>query len=469
MFDRHEIIILLKITLVTLFLSLLLTSCGGGSTTNNTTSPPVQDDSNADDLTDADLDGLTKAQELILGTDPNNPDSDNDRIWDGEEVNMYATLPTVADTDADGMLDGADPQPTTVNNNIPTMEYAIFTDNASGSNRVQLIATKYEQNHLVYAPTSTGAPFIIYQTYLADGGFDGNTFDNKFDEGDLPNSAIAIMNIDGSRPRLLTDLDATGKALNNNAIDATPEPSPDGKNIIFVSDRDDPGSAKIKLYVMDIDGKNPVALSYAENAPDVANGEIDADPDWGINNTITFKRETLTPPHFSRVYTATIDTTTMTLNDVILRTDENDDSLSPAKGDYDPKISPDGTLITSYRRLAATPGIFGDYDIWVGRFNDLAQPQTSSLAFVDVDPETAHLFPRWNQAGNKLALWSLDANNSTDPIDIVVFELNIQRSPFAVSVTTKKNITLNGGWIETMPSWNTDPAKADSLIYSASR
>ena len=442
-------------------LTLLHSGCGGGGSGGSTNLPPQGD---------ADFDGLTNAQEVTLGTDPNDPDSDGDRIWDGEEVNMFGTMPTVADSDGDGMLDGADPQPATFNNSIPALQYAVFTDNALGTMRVQITDTKYEQNHVVYAPaTASGAPFLIYQTYLADGGFDGNTFDNKFDEGDLPNSAIAVMNIDGSRPRLLTDLDATGMVSNNGAIDATPEPSPDGRYIIFATDRDDPGSAKIKLYVMEIDGKNPVPVTYASNAPDTANGEIDADPDWGPNSMITFKRETLASPHFSRVYTATIDTTTMTLSNVTLRTDGTDDALSPAKGDYDPKISPDGSLITSYRRLAGTPGLFGDYDIWVGRFSDPAQPAAASLTFLDVDPATAHLFPRWNQAGDKLAVWSADSNNSTDPIDIIVFDLNIQTSPFSVSVASKVNITKNGGWIETMPSWNTDPAEPDTLIYSASR
>ena len=159
----------------------------------------------------------------------------------------------------------------------------------------------------------------------------------------------------------------------------------------------------------------------------------------------------------------------MTLSSITLRTDGVDATLAPAQGDYDPKISPDGSLITSYRRLTSSPGIFGDYDIWVGRFSDPTQPMASSIAFLDVDPSTAHLFPRWNQTGDRLAVWSVDSNNSTDPIDIIVFDLNIQVAPFTVSISNRTNVTENGGWIETMPSWNTDPAQPDALIYSASR
>jgi outer membrane protein OmpA-like peptidoglycan-associated protein len=55
---------------------------------------------------DKDGDGLTKKEELELGTDPNNPDSDGDGLNDGAEVKQYTTDPKVADTDGDGLKDG---------------------------------------------------------------------------------------------------------------------------------------------------------------------------------------------------------------------------------------------------------------------------------------------------------------------------------------------------------------------------
>ncbi|MBY0539562.1 thrombospondin type 3 repeat-containing protein [Patescibacteria group bacterium] len=44
---------------------------------------------------DADRDGLTTAEELAWGTDPNNPDTDGDGIADGAEVDLLAS-PTIA-------------------------------------------------------------------------------------------------------------------------------------------------------------------------------------------------------------------------------------------------------------------------------------------------------------------------------------------------------------------------------------
>jgi len=55
---------------------------------------------------DTDLDGLTDDEEQKYGTDPKNPDTDNDGLKDGDEVKTYGTSPVDFDTDGDGVGDG---------------------------------------------------------------------------------------------------------------------------------------------------------------------------------------------------------------------------------------------------------------------------------------------------------------------------------------------------------------------------
>ena len=54
---------------------------------------------------DDDEDGLTNGEEQVYGTDKDNPDSDNDGLPDGYEVNVVETNPLLNDTDSDGLDD----------------------------------------------------------------------------------------------------------------------------------------------------------------------------------------------------------------------------------------------------------------------------------------------------------------------------------------------------------------------------
>jgi hypothetical protein len=80
--------------------------CSGGEDRNmngivdgNETDPRQAD-------VDEDNDGLTTPQEIALGTNPLNPDTDNDGLLDGEEVLTTNTDPLRWDTDCDGLSDG---------------------------------------------------------------------------------------------------------------------------------------------------------------------------------------------------------------------------------------------------------------------------------------------------------------------------------------------------------------------------
>lgn len=56
--------------------------------------------------TDTDADAVSDSNETTNGTDPNNADSDQDLLDDGEEPTLYSTDPLNPDTDGDGVLDG---------------------------------------------------------------------------------------------------------------------------------------------------------------------------------------------------------------------------------------------------------------------------------------------------------------------------------------------------------------------------
>lgn len=57
---------------------------------------------------DNDADGLTNTEEITLGTNPDLADSDMDGLSDGAEALIYNSNPALNDTDGDGLLDGAE-------------------------------------------------------------------------------------------------------------------------------------------------------------------------------------------------------------------------------------------------------------------------------------------------------------------------------------------------------------------------
>ncbi len=57
-------------------------------------------------IQDSDNDGLSDEEEGVYGTNINSPDTDEDGLFDREEVKIYDTDPLNPDTDNDGYLDG---------------------------------------------------------------------------------------------------------------------------------------------------------------------------------------------------------------------------------------------------------------------------------------------------------------------------------------------------------------------------
>lgn len=78
----------------------------------------TDDDGITDDKEDYDNDGLSNLNEIKSFLKPNDPDTDDDGLIDGDEVDIYWTLPADPDTDGDGAKDGWE-----INNGFDPLEY----------------------------------------------------------------------------------------------------------------------------------------------------------------------------------------------------------------------------------------------------------------------------------------------------------------------------------------------------------
>jgi hypothetical protein len=78
----------------------------GGSAATPTAPVTTTATASVDPFLDSDGDGLPDWFELLIGTNPNNPDTDGDGLTDFEEVFIYHTDPLNPDTDGDGFSDG---------------------------------------------------------------------------------------------------------------------------------------------------------------------------------------------------------------------------------------------------------------------------------------------------------------------------------------------------------------------------
>jgi len=117
--------------------------------------PNCTDASVCGDSADPDRDGLTNIEEQKLGTDPNNPDSDQDGLADGDEVNVFASEPLNIHTandpkhsDADFMKGGFD----------------IATNKKMTADQIADIKAKMEQFGL-HEPTLTTLSGVLTSLY----------------------------------------------------------------------------------------------------------------------------------------------------------------------------------------------------------------------------------------------------------------------------------------------------------------
>ena len=126
---------------------------------------PLKYDTDDDGVNDADSDndkdGLTNSEELALGTDPNSADTDGDGLSDYDEINKHNTDPLKADSDGDTLNDGdeiilgLDPNdPETFG--VPDAEYKVKQTISADSEVMERVNTEDSPYELSLEITASG-------------------------------------------------------------------------------------------------------------------------------------------------------------------------------------------------------------------------------------------------------------------------------------------------------------------------
>jgi hypothetical protein len=124
---------------------------------------------------DTDNDALSDGEEVNEhNTDPNNPDTDDDNLFDGQEVNTYRTNPRIPDTDGDGIRDDLDASPLATSTAPPPL---IPTDTATSTPTINPAVGRFttefnEETQLIdvaFGPTLGGmAVCAFHNIHLSD-------------------------------------------------------------------------------------------------------------------------------------------------------------------------------------------------------------------------------------------------------------------------------------------------------------
>ena len=212
---------------------------------------------------------------------------------------------------------GSDPPPTTT--------LSVPEDAVCGIYRLDIVSMELK---LIF-----GSQAMISYLRLNNAG-DQLAFSMKADGDANENEEIFAVGIDGRDLRRLTD---------NNSWDLYPAWSPDDSKIAFLTWR----GGSLGIFVMDADGGN-VAELYDSSSHE-------ADIDW-VGDYIAFTRD-------SRIWIMRSDGSEARSVSDPPRAGEWGSANLPF-GDYDPRISPDGSRIV-FERLLDDESPYGNYDLFV--------------------------------------------------------------------------------------------------------
>ncbi|MDZ4860178.1 MAG: PQQ-dependent sugar dehydrogenase [Candidatus Hydrogenedentes bacterium] len=166
---------------------------------------------------DTDGDGLSDVEEGTLGTNPNDPDSDNDLLDDGDEVNTYNSDPLDTDSDSDGLDDGAE----VITHGTDPTDTDSDNDGLDDGAEVNTHGTQPDDSDTDNDGLSDGAEINTHGTDPLDSDSDNdgltdgdevNVIGTQPDDADTDNDGLNDgdeMNVYGSDP-LVVDTDGDG-------------------------------------------------------------------------------------------------------------------------------------------------------------------------------------------------------------------------------------------------------------------
>jgi len=242
--------------------------------------------------------------------------------------------------------------------------YSIFSANLDGSDLGEVVNHNKERTHI---SVSHDGKKLLYVEYTKDLNKDGlvNHKDNKSAE-------INILDLESLETKSLTE--------NKEFIDTAPNFSPDGRYIVFASDRDKAYRyTSLDLYKLDLASNEVMRFTKSMLA-------TETDPTW-TGNTIIYSYFLANKLSNAELITVDEDgTNSKTILNVAI---DGGDFQSPF-GDYEATISPDGRMIAFSRYfsddLTHRGEPVGDRDVFIINRSGTDLRNLSGNAEADTQP-----------------------------------------------------------------------------------